>query len=139
MQAQLLGILLCPSCASPFQLADAEFAAIEYNGGPCEEVKSGTVACEGCGRRYPVADFVLSLASLFPPNLQREAAYWDRFYMWLLEQGSYGFHDLRQGQAPYITQGVPEPFPAADTLDRYSIHHEIAEHPLLRGGAIILL
>ncbi len=138
MREQLLDTLLCPSCASPLHLADAEIVTVEYNDGQREEVKSGAVACTGCELHYPVAEFVLSFAQLFPPDLQREAAYWDRYYIWLLDQGSYGFHDLRQGQAPYITQGVPEPFPAASTLDRYSIHHEVAEHPMLRQGKTLL-
>jgi 2-polyprenyl-3-methyl-5-hydroxy-6-metoxy-1,4-benzoquinol methylase/uncharacterized protein YbaR (Trm112 family) len=137
LHRQLLDIILCPACAGILQLTEAEVATIEYSDSPREEIRSGTASCE-CGRRYPIADFVLSFANLFPPILQQEAAYWDRYYLWLLEQGSYGFHDLRQGQAPYITQGVPEPFPEAATLDRYDIHHQVAEHPLLRRGKTLL-
>src|SRR5438034_137296 len=40
--------------------------------------------------------------------------------------------------APYLTLGVPEPFPAADTIDRYDIHYQIAEHPLVRRGHTLL-
>lgn len=137
MHRHLLDIILCPACGGILQLADAETVSVEYNDGPREEIQRGTVVCE-CGRRYLITDFVLSFADLFPPLLQQEAAYWDRYYLWLLEQGSFGFHDLRQGQAPYITQGVPEPFPAAATLDRYDIHHQVAEHPLLRRGKTLL-
>jgi 2-polyprenyl-3-methyl-5-hydroxy-6-metoxy-1,4-benzoquinol methylase len=85
-----------------------------------------------------VADYVLSFADVFPPILKQEAAFWERYYLWLLEHGSYGFHDLRRGIAPYITVGVPEPFPSADTLDRYDIHYRVAEHPLTRQGRTLL-
>jgi 2-polyprenyl-3-methyl-5-hydroxy-6-metoxy-1,4-benzoquinol methylase/uncharacterized protein YbaR (Trm112 family) len=137
MDRRLLDILLCPVCGGTLLLADATLRSLAYSGGDREEVESGTVVCS-CGRHYPVSDFVLSFASLYPPDLQREAAYWDRYYLWLLAQGSRGFHDLRLGQAPYITQGVPEPFPAADIIDRYNVHYQVAEHPLLRKGRSLL-
>lgn len=137
MDRLLLDKILCPACGGTLHLADAAIATVEYAEGAREEVESGAAVC-ACGRTYPVEDFVLSFASLYPPDLLREAAYWDRYYLWLLEQGSYGFHDLRLGQAPYITMGVPEPFPAADTIDRYDVHHQVAEHPLLRKGRTLL-
>ncbi|MBF6614259.1 MAG: class I SAM-dependent methyltransferase [Chloroflexi bacterium] len=138
MERALLDVVLCPVCNGTLSLSDgAEVAAIEYAGGVREEVRHGTVEC-ACGQRYPVERFVLSFASLFDPVLAQEAAYWERYYLWLLEHGSYGFHDLRLGQAPYITHGVPEPFPAADSLDRYDIHHRIAEDPLVRKGHTLL-
>jgi ubiquinone/menaquinone biosynthesis C-methylase UbiE/uncharacterized protein YbaR (Trm112 family) len=137
MDRRLLYLILCPVCSTPLELSEATCATIEYAAGSREEVQSGTVACSQ-GHAYPISDFVLSFESLYPPDLQREAAYWDRYYTWLLEQGSYGFHDLRLGLAPYITQGVPEPFPAADTIDRYDVHHKVAEHPLLRKGRTLL-
>jgi len=133
----LLDRLLCPACRGALELGEAEVVRVDYQDGPREEVRSGTVTC-ACGQSYPITEFVLSLAGLFPAVLQQEAAYWERYYGWLLEQGSYGFHDLRRGVAPYITLGVPEPFPEADTLDRYDIHHRVAEHPLLRQGRTLL-
>ena len=127
MHRQLLDIILCPACGSALELAEATFATVQYEDGPRDEIENGTVSCD-CGRRYPVTNFVLSFADLFSPDLQREAAYWDSYYSWLLEQGSYGFHDLRRGHAPYITQGITEPFPAADTLHRYDIHYQVADY-----------
>ncbi len=138
MDRGLLDVILCPVCNGALSLRDgAEVATIGYEDRAREEVRYGTVGC-ACGQRYPVDDFVLSFASLFDPVLVQEAAYWERYYLWLLEHGSYGFHDLRLGQAPYITRGVPEPFPAADTLDRYDIHHQIAEDPFVRRGHTLL-
>jgi 2-polyprenyl-3-methyl-5-hydroxy-6-metoxy-1,4-benzoquinol methylase/uncharacterized protein YbaR (Trm112 family) len=137
LNKDLLDRLLCPACGGQLELGSAAWETIEYESGPSEEVRSGSVGC-ACGREYPVEDFVLSFASLFPPELAREGSYWDRYYGWLLEHGSLGFHDLRLGQAPYITMGVPEPFPLASTLDRYTVHHEVASHPLLRRGERLL-
>jgi SAM-dependent methyltransferase len=134
---RLLEVLVCPACEGTLTLAEATVVRVPYADGAREEVERGTVAC-GCGQRYPVEGFVLSLAGRFPPLLQQEAAFWDRYYLWLLEQGSYGFHDLRRGLAPYITLGVPEPFPAADTIDRYDVHLQVAHHPLLRQGRTLL-
>ena len=139
MNKSLLNILLCPVCGGQLRLRDGEVKWVEYGDGAREEIESGVVECEGaCGREYRVSDYVLSLAEVFPPELAKEAAYWDRYYGWLLEQGSLGFHDLRLGQAPYITMGVTEPFPEAGTIDRYTVHHEVAEHPLLRRGKRLL-
>lgn len=137
MDRHLLDIVLCPACGGALRLEDDVVVTVEYTSGPRQDVESGVAACE-CGQRYPVTDFVLSFAGQYPPDLQREAAFWDRYYMWLLEHGSAGFHDLRQGQAPYITSGVTEPFPEAATIDRYDVHHQIAEHPLLRKGRALL-
>jgi 2-polyprenyl-3-methyl-5-hydroxy-6-metoxy-1,4-benzoquinol methylase len=133
----LLDVLLCPACGGGLSLKDPIWETLIYNDGERNEVRSGAAAC-ACGSEYPIEEFVLSLASLYPPELEKEASYWDRYYGWLLEQGSFGFYDLRLGQAPYITQGVPDPFPEAATLDRYTVHHEIAEHPLLRKGNALL-
>ena len=91
-----------------------------------------------CGRQYPIREYVLSFAALFPADLQREAAFWDRFYLWNLAQGAVGFHDLRRGFAPFLARGVREAFPFADTIDRYDVHYEVAEHPLLRAGHTLL-
>lgn len=137
MDRGLLEVLVCPACEGTLTLAEATLVSVPYADGAREEVERGTVAC-ACGQQYPVDGFVLSLAGLFPPLLQQEAAFWDRYYLWLLEQGSYGFHDLRRGLAPYITQGVPEPFPAAETIDRYDVHFQVAAHPLLRQGRTLL-
>lgn len=137
MDRRLLDTLLCPLCGGSLQLRNASVVAVQYTDGPREEIETGTADC-GCGQQYPIASFVLSLADIFPPLLKREAAYWERYYGWLLDQGSYGFHDLRRGLAPYITLGVPEPFPQADTLDRYDVHHRVAEHPLMRQGHTLL-
>lgn len=137
MDRGLLERLLCPACRGALELGEAEVVRVDYQDGPRDEVRSGTATC-ACGQSYPITEFVLSLAGLFPAVLRQEAAYWERYYGWLLEQGSYGFHDLRRGVAPYITLGVPEPFPEADTLDRYDIHHRVAEHPLLRQGRTLL-
>jgi ubiquinone/menaquinone biosynthesis C-methylase UbiE/uncharacterized protein YbaR (Trm112 family) len=137
LNKDLLDRLLCPACGGRLELSKAESETLEYGDGPREEVRTGSVGC-ACGREYPIEEFVLSLAALFQPELAREAAYWDRYYGWLLAHGSLGFHDLRLGQAPYITMGVPEPFPLAATLDRYTVHHEVASHPLLRRGERLL-
>jgi SAM-dependent methyltransferase/uncharacterized protein YbaR (Trm112 family) len=138
LDKRLLDTILCPECGSALELADATVETVHYAEGEREEVKSGAAVCASCGRRYPIKEFVLSFAELFPPVLKQEAAYWNGYYLWLVEQGSLGFHDLRLGLAPYITLGVPEPFPAADKIDRYSVHHELAEHPLLRKGHTLL-
>jgi SAM-dependent methyltransferase/uncharacterized protein YbaR (Trm112 family) len=137
MDRRLLDIILCPACSAPLDLADDTTTTITYASGPREEIESGIVACPH-GHTYPILDCVLSFESLYPSDLQKEAAYWDRYYTWLIEQGSYGFHDLRLGLAPYITLGVPEPFPAAAEIDRYDIHHRVADHPLLRKGRTLL-
>jgi 2-polyprenyl-3-methyl-5-hydroxy-6-metoxy-1,4-benzoquinol methylase len=108
-----------------------------YLDGAREEVRHGKLSC-GCGRHYPISEFVLSFAGLFPPELEREASFWDRFYMWHLEQGAKGFHDLQRGFAPFMAHGVKETFPYADTIDRYDVHQQVAGHPLLRRGRTLL-
>ncbi len=137
MDRRLLDIILCPACGGTLELGDTSSTTIRYSDGEKEEVQSGTASCR-CGRRYPIADYVLSFAEVFSSVLRQEAAYWDRYYLWLLEQDSFGFHDLERGHAPYITFGVPEPFPPTDTLDLYDVHHQVAEHPLLRKGHTLL-
>src|SRR5579859_2126733 len=138
MHRTLLDTLRCPACgAGEWTLAVAEAATIPYPGGPRDEVRTGTATC-ACGRQYPIQEFVLSLAALFPADLQREAAFWDRFYLWNLAHGAVGFHDLRRGFAPFLAQGVTEAFPDAATIDRYDVHYQVAEHPLLRAGQTLL-
>jgi 2-polyprenyl-3-methyl-5-hydroxy-6-metoxy-1,4-benzoquinol methylase len=87
---------------------------------------------------YPVRDYVLSLAQLFPEDLQREAAFWDRFYVWNIEHGAEGFHDLKRGFAPFVAQGVAERFPFADTIERYDAHNLVSRHPIFRAGKRLL-
>jgi 2-polyprenyl-3-methyl-5-hydroxy-6-metoxy-1,4-benzoquinol methylase/uncharacterized protein YbaR (Trm112 family) len=133
-----LDILCCPACGQQaWTLEVAQSETIADREGPRDEVRTGEVTC-ACGRQYPVREYVLSLAGLFPADLQREAAFWDRFYLWNLEHGAAGFHDLRRGFAPFMAQGVTEAFPHADTIDRYDVHYQVAEHPLLRAGQTLL-
>ena len=104
-----IGHPCCPACGqNAWTLESTQSETIAYSEGPREEVRTGEVGC-ACGRQYPVREYVLSLAALFPEDLQREAAFWDRFYLWNLEHGAVGFHDLRRGFAPFIGQGVPRP------------------------------
>jgi 2-polyprenyl-3-methyl-5-hydroxy-6-metoxy-1,4-benzoquinol methylase/uncharacterized protein YbaR (Trm112 family) len=134
----LLDRVLCPACgAGEWTLTAHETETIPYAAGPREEVREGALACV-CGAEYPIRRFVLSFAGRFPPDLQQEAAFWDRFYLWNLEHGAVGFHDLRRGFAPFMAQGVSEAFPAAGTVDRYDVHYQVAEHPLLRAGHTLL-
>jgi len=129
---------LCPACgAGDWTLSATERETIPYTDGPREEVREGAITC-ACGQEYPIRRGVLSFAGRFPPDLQREAAYWDQFYLWNLQHGAVGFHDLRRGFAPFLAQGVTEAFPDADTVDRYDVHYQVAEHPLLRAGHTLL-
>lgn len=138
MDRQLLERVLCPVCKQGAWTLDVrESRTVAYAAGPREEVYDGDVTC-ACGRQYPIREFVLSFAGCFPADLQREAAFWDRFYLWNLEHGAVGFHDLRRGFAPFLAQGVTEAFPQADTVDRYDVHYQVAEHPLLRAGHTLL-
>ena len=108
MNRELLERVCCPACGQgAWTLAVEAAETIAYGDGPREEIRTGTATC-ACGQAYPIADYVLSFAALFPPDLQRESAFWDRFYLWNLEQGAVGFHDLRRGFAP-----AEEPAPGA--------------------------
>ncbi len=128
----------CPACGGGDWTLDAQdTVTLAYAGGPRAEVRTGTVGCS-CGRQYPVQDYVLSFAGRFGPELAREAAFWDRFYRWNLAHGAAGFQDLKRGFAPFLAQGVTEAFPAAATIDRYAVHYQVAEHPLLRAGTTLL-
>jgi 2-polyprenyl-3-methyl-5-hydroxy-6-metoxy-1,4-benzoquinol methylase/uncharacterized protein YbaR (Trm112 family) len=134
----LLESILCPICGrGEWTLYANEEVMVNYETGPREEVCMGEIVCPG-GHHYPIRDFVLSFESLFPPDLKQEAAFWDRFYIWNIEQGAVGFHDLRRGFAPFMAQGVREAFPFADSVDRYDVHYQVAEHPLLRSGHTLL-
>ena len=138
MDKSLPDLILCPACGrSQFTLDIDRTETIHYNEGPREEVHSGVLAC-ACGLHYPIQDFVLSFAGLFGPELRQEAEYWDRFYLWNLEHGAVGFHDLKQGFAPFMANGVREGFPYADVVDRYNVHHQVSEHPAFRSGRTLL-
>lgn len=137
MDPSLLKIVMCPACGGELRLAHASFVEVPYKDGPRREVETGEAACR-CGRSYPIEGFVLSFAQLFSPILQREAAYWEQYYLWLRAQGSLGFHDLSLGTAPYITRGITEPFPDAATTPHYTVHKELADHPLMRSGKKVL-
>ncbi|MEO8288056.1 MAG: methyltransferase domain-containing protein [Chloroflexota bacterium] len=138
MDRKLLDYILCPVCGEGnWMLHAAQYETVPYHDGAREEVRVGELAC-GCGRRYPIEEFVLSFAELFSPDLAREAAFWDRFYIWNLEHGAVGFHDLRRGFAPFMSQGVREAFPYPDTIERYSVHRHVADHPALRAGDTLL-
>ena len=128
----------CPTCGGGDWTLDAqETVTLTYTDGPREEVRTGFVRC-ACGQQYPVQAYVLSFAGLFGPELAHEAAFWDRYYLWNLAHGAVGFHDLTQGFAPFLAQGVTAAFPQADTIHRYAVHHQVAEHPLLRAGTTLL-
>ncbi|MDQ2809608.1 MAG: methyltransferase domain-containing protein [Chloroflexota bacterium] len=138
MHRSLLDIVRCPTCSSGDWTLDAqETVTLAYADGPRDEVRTGLVRCV-CGKQYPIQAYVLSFAGLFGPELAREAAFWDRYYLWNLAHGAVGFHDLTQGFAPFLAQGVTEAFPQADTIHRYAVHHQVAEHPLLRAGTTLL-
>jgi 2-polyprenyl-3-methyl-5-hydroxy-6-metoxy-1,4-benzoquinol methylase len=138
MEKALLERLRCPSCGAQNWLIElTEVVTVNYAVGPVEEVVRGEVICE-CGRVYPVRDHVLSLAQHFPEDLRREAAFWDRFYVWNIEHGAEGFHDLKRGFAPFVAHGVVEPFPFADTMERYDAHNIVSRHPIFRAGTRLL-
>lgn len=138
MQKDLLDKVLCPACGSgDWRLDATTVETLDYEGGAREEVRTGTLTCS-CGNVYPIEEFVLSFAQLFPPDLQREAAFWDRYYLWNVEHESLGFFDLRKGFTPFLVFGVPDAFPAADKIDRYDTHYAAAEHPLMRKGQTLL-
>ena len=128
----------CPVCGGRDWTLDAqETVTLAYHDGPREEVRTGSVQC-ACGQQYPIHAYVLSFAGRFGAELAGEAAFWERYYLWTLAQGSEGLLDLAQGFAPFLTQGVAAAFPAADTIHRYAVHHMVAEHPLLRAGSTLL-
>ena len=138
MERSLLERVRCPACGTRrWQLRPDEVATVNYALGSVEEVVSGEVAC-ACGQVYPVRDQILSFARVFPEELQREAAFWDRFYVWNIEHGAEGFHDLKRGFAPFVAQGVVEPFPFAGTVERYEAHNLVSHHPIFRAGNRLL-
>jgi 2-polyprenyl-3-methyl-5-hydroxy-6-metoxy-1,4-benzoquinol methylase/uncharacterized protein YbaR (Trm112 family) len=138
MQASLLERVRCPACGTRrWRIEQAQTVTVNYSTGPVEEIVQSEVVC-ACGRVYPVRDCVISFAQLFPENLQREAAFWDRFYVWNIEHGAEGFHDLKRGFAPFVAQGVVEPFPFADTVERYDAHNTVSRHPIFRSGKRLL-
>ncbi|HET9495030.1 MAG TPA: class I SAM-dependent methyltransferase [Chloroflexia bacterium] len=138
MERSLLERVRCPACGTRrWRIDRPETANVRYASGPVEEIARADVACD-CGRVYPVRDYVLSLAQVFREELQREAAFWDRFYVWNIDHGADGFHDLKRGFAPYVAQGVAERFPFADTIERYDAHNLVARHPIFRAGKRLL-
>lgn len=137
MDHKLLSIVKCPACGGALRLTRSEVVAVAYNDGTRDEVKSGDAKCV-CGQHYPISDFVLSFAGLFTPELEREAAYWERYYSWVRAQGSLAFHDLRLGMAPFLVLGVPEAFPEASTHSHYTVHEIVAAHPLVSKGHDLL-
>lgn len=133
----LLKIVTCPSCGGRLQLVESVSTTVRYGDATWDEVERGVVRCS-CGRLYPVEQFVLSFAPLFDAELEREANYWEQFYLWLRNQGCFGFHDLHLGIAPFITSGVAEPMPDFASKLHYRVHEEISEHPLVRTGSKLL-
>jgi 2-polyprenyl-3-methyl-5-hydroxy-6-metoxy-1,4-benzoquinol methylase/uncharacterized protein YbaR (Trm112 family) len=134
----VLDYLRCPRCRSgEWTLEAAEVQTLTYNDGAREEVRTGSLTC-AAGHAFPIERFVLSLESTFPADLRQEANYWTGYYLWNLNYAGKGLHDLKQGFAPFAANGVPEPFPFADTVDRYDVHYWVAEHPLLRAGKTLL-
>jgi SAM-dependent methyltransferase len=56
MKRHLLSRLCCPACRGDLDLtvSIAETLGDPGSGAACEEILQGTLACTGCGRRYPV-------------------------------------------------------------------------------------
>ncbi len=142
MKAQMLDILLCPAsdCMSADLILEAhEVETIQYNDGPVEEVKEGTILCASCGRKYPVAEYVPDFSQLFPGALKSEADFWNGWYGFMWDKKHLGFFDHRETVAPFLTSGVGVLDPARlQHQDMPGIHTMIEAHPLMRSAKRLL-
>jgi SAM-dependent methyltransferase len=120
-------------------LQAAEVATLRYGSETVQEVKSGSLDCPACSRRYPIESFVPSFESLFPEELLSEADYWGKWYGFMWERGYLGFFDLRAPMAPLITEGIEALDPSSlDRKDLGGSHSLINAHPAIKDAEWLL-
>ncbi|MBU0492481.1 MAG: methyltransferase domain-containing protein [Chloroflexi bacterium] len=138
MKPSLLDILLCPSCGQErLNLQDAQVEVLDYGGVPTEEVRAGRVVCADCGTTLPIQDYVLSFLDVLPAGIHRDGEYWGDYFRWFVDQGCYGFLDLRCESWPFLPQKVVESMPF-EGPERGGIHATLADHPLIRDSRRVL-
>lgn len=138
MRRELLDLIGCPSCNADALVVDqASEHELAYQHGPVCEIEHGTVACQSCGARYPVQDYVLSFADLLAPAVRSDGTYWGAYYSRLYDYGITGFLDTRSSPAPFLGMGVPQTLPF-EGEEWSGIHVDLAEHRWVRAGGRVV-
>ena len=142
MKPQLLEILQCPAvdCLAPdLTLESRALETIQYKHGAVEEVKEGSIRCGACGREYPIAEYVPVFDQLFPAPLKSEADFWSDWYGFMWDKRHFGYFDIREDVAPFLTSGVGVLDPGRqEHRDVPGIHSMLEEHPLIQPAKDLL-
>lgn len=139
MQRELLELVCCPNCRS-VSLAVTDIGhehEIAYADGPVHEIEHGMVSCQSCHATFPIQEYVLSFASLLPPAVRADGAYWGNYYRRLFDYGITGFLDTRSAPAPFLGMGVPQTLPL-DVEEWGGVHISLAEHPWVKPGGRVV-
>jgi len=138
LRPELVELMSCPRCGQgSLGLHDAQVETVVYSSAQRSEVRTGRLVCRVCGGTLPIENYVLSFLDLLPAGIRQDGEYWGRYYRWFLDQGCYGFLDLRRAPCPFLPQGVTETIPF-DGAERGGIHAELADHPLIRASRRVL-
>jgi len=109
----LATLLCCPTCGKHgVTVFPKEEKTVDYDTGPVNEIREGTIVCGSCRNKFMIKDFVPRMmhGHVSDRSALLDGQYWGRMYKRLFDKHIMNYVDIREQFTPFYRFGVSAKF-----------------------------